>query len=166
MSKTRPKWNDIQRHEFYADLLERYGEWKHWAIKLNPYSKRDAAASHKLFNDYLKKAYPEKKPLAQLAWLGNFSALGLVPDPNSDLPTHLKPMVPQKFNHRNWWQNKSSAYYAGFVGDEVFPDTFNPDFPINKKDAWGQEKVSNSLLNIDAFKNIPPDELPENSYDI
>jgi hypothetical protein len=153
------KWNNTERTEFYVDLLERYGKWKHWAIKLNPYSGRDDKGRHDLFNEYLIGAYPNKKPLAQLAWLGNFSALGLVPDPNSDLPTSEKELVPQKFNYRNWNDNKITAYYANFVGDEVFPDTFDPHYPITKAEAWGQQKVGNSLLDLDAFKDIPPDAL-------
>jgi hypothetical protein len=153
------KWNNKERTAFYVDLLEKFGLWKYWAIKSNPYSGRDDKNRHDLFNKYLEETYPNKKPLAQLGWLGNFSRIGLVPDPNSDLPTPLKELVTQKFNARNWWDNKITAYYANFVGDEVFPDTFVPYFPITKKEAWGQDKIQNSLLDLDAFKDIPPDEV-------
>lgn len=149
MSITRHKWNDENRHNFYADLLMKFGEWKYWATKLNPYSNKDAdREKHDEFNRYLKAKYPNKKPLAQLSWLGNMSALGLVPDPNSKLPTHQKPLVTQQFNHRNWWSNKIAAYYAGFVGDEVFPDTFDPHYPINRKEAWGQDRVEGNLNKV------------------
>ena len=164
---TQYKWNNTERTAFYVDMLEKYGEWKYWAIKLNPYSGRHDIARHRLFKEYLKTAYPNKKPLAQLAWLGNFSALGLVPDPNSDLPTSEKELVAQKFNHRNWWDNKNTAYFANFVGDEVFPDTFKPYWSVTRREAWGQDKVGNSLLDLDAFKDIPPDtdeEVDEQEY--
>jgi hypothetical protein len=154
------KWNNLERTAFYTDLLSRYGEWKYWAIKSNPYSGRDDKFRHDYFIQYLKYAYPNKKPLAQLAWLGNFSDIGLVPDPNSDLPTSQKELVTQKFNQRNWMDNKITAYYASFVGDEVFPDTFKAYYPITKREAWGKQKVENSLLDMDAFKDIPPDDAP------
>lgn len=162
--KGQHKWTDKNRREFYEKLLEDFGPWKFWATKTNPFSRKDRNSKEYQqaldFDKYLEENWPNAKPKAQLKWLGNRSSLGLVPDPNSDLPTHKKKKVPQPFNFRNWSQNKNSAYWAGFVGDEVFPYTFKVTYPDNAKEAWGQDRVQKGALDAihELADLIPPDE--------